>query len=174
AELDDRDGLPGPVGAGRELVEARNLWRGQRSRFRAGLRRRGPRGRARLRRDRLPGGGRPPELRAGLRPVVEAEHGGDDAGQFGGAEDAGRPAPGGARWVTVPPSGSGLEISVSVVPNAIDSASIVPLTFTLRDSGLDSVTVSPYRPSTPVTSATSAGSEPYWVPSSAEVNVSGP
>ena len=78
------------------------------------------------------------------------------------------------RWVTFPlPSGCGELTVVSVVPNAADSAAIVPLTVRRRDASRDSVTVSPYRPSTSPTSAASDGSAPYRSPSSVVVIVWG-
>ena len=66
AKLDDRDGLPGAVGAGREVVQAGDLGR------RVGDRR-GRGGSAAV----------GPELRRGLRAVVQAEHGDHDAVQLG-------------------------------------------------------------------------------------------
>ena len=66
------------------------------------------------------------------------------------------------RWVACPvPSGCGLVTRVSVVPNAADSAAIVPLTIMRRDPWCVSVTVSPSPVMVDVTRAMSSVSAPY-------------
>ena len=66
------------------------------------------------------------------------------------------------RWVACPvPPGRGLVTRVSVVPNAADSAAIVPLTIMRRDPWCVSVTVSPSSVMVDVTRAMSSVSAPY-------------
>ena len=80
---------------------------------------------------RLAAAGPPAELRAGLRPVVKAEHGGHDPGQLGGHGQAAGPVP-----VRSLPRAVRVRRGdrVSVVPNAACIAAIVPLTIMRRDA----------------------------------------
>ncbi len=93
AELDDRDRLPGPVGAGRGLVEAGHLQRRQRLRGAGsgGMRRRCP-----FRRGRQPA-----KVGPRLRAVVQAEDGGDDPRQLGRHRQGTGPVPVGHRPAAV-------------------------------------------------------------------------